>query len=185
MIKLPVSETKWSSLLARTCAHILYISIWIFDFGPVKLTGLSRNGSQEWDRRDGCIPGLFAGLHVLEQFASIVLALTASILLLLVCLRCIFCIYIFLWKILTYCFHQSLLSTFLIVALTFFHLLIQFFFNLTKSVASGLGSVDRDIWLTEHCVFYPHKEPIVVYKINFEWFNFIFGKLSFLLISPI
>ena len=46
MIKLPVSETKWSSLLARTCAHILYISIWIFDFGPVKLTGLSRNGSQ-------------------------------------------------------------------------------------------------------------------------------------------
>ena len=36
MIKLLVSETKWSSLLARTCALILYISIWIFDFGPVK-----------------------------------------------------------------------------------------------------------------------------------------------------
>ena len=47
MIKLPVNETKWSSLLARTHALILYISIWIFDFGPVKLPGLSRNGPQE------------------------------------------------------------------------------------------------------------------------------------------
>ena len=32
MIKLLVSETKWSSLLARTGAFILYISIWIY--GP-------------------------------------------------------------------------------------------------------------------------------------------------------
>ena len=46
MIKLSVSETKWSSLLARTRALILYISIWIFDFGPEKLPGLSRNGPQ-------------------------------------------------------------------------------------------------------------------------------------------
>ena len=46
MIKLSVNETKWSSLLARTRALILYISIWIFDFGPVKLPGLSRNGPQ-------------------------------------------------------------------------------------------------------------------------------------------
>ena len=44
MIKLSVKETKWSSLLARTRALILYISIWIFDFGPEKLPGLSRNG---------------------------------------------------------------------------------------------------------------------------------------------
>ena len=44
MIKLSVKETKWSSLLARTRALIFYISIWIFDFGPVKLPGLSRNG---------------------------------------------------------------------------------------------------------------------------------------------
>ena len=43
MIKLSVSETKWSSLLARTRALILCISIWIFDFGPEKLPGLSRN----------------------------------------------------------------------------------------------------------------------------------------------
>ena len=34
MIKLSVSETKWSSLLARTGALILYISIGKFDFGP-------------------------------------------------------------------------------------------------------------------------------------------------------
>ena len=47
MIKLSVNETKRSSLLARTHALILYISIWIFDFGPVKLPGLSRNGPQE------------------------------------------------------------------------------------------------------------------------------------------
>ena len=46
MIKLSVNETKWSCLLARTRAVILYISIWIFDFGPVKLPGLSRNGPQ-------------------------------------------------------------------------------------------------------------------------------------------
>ena len=47
-IKLSVNETKWSSLLARTRALILYILIWIFDFGPVKLPGLSRNGPQVW-----------------------------------------------------------------------------------------------------------------------------------------
>ena len=54
MIKLSVSETKWSSLLARTRALILYILIWIFDFGPVKLPGLSRNGPQgrvNWFRK--------------------------------------------------------------------------------------------------------------------------------------
>ena len=44
MIKLSVNETKWSSLLARTLALILSILIWIFDFGPEKLPGLSRNG---------------------------------------------------------------------------------------------------------------------------------------------
>ena len=46
MIKLSVNETKWSCLLARTRAVILYISIWIFDFGFVKLPGLSRNETQ-------------------------------------------------------------------------------------------------------------------------------------------
>ena len=50
MIKLSVNKTKWSSLLARTRALILYISIWIFDFGPEKLPGLSRNGPLDlWD----------------------------------------------------------------------------------------------------------------------------------------
>ena len=43
MIKLSANETKWSSLLARTHVFILYISISIFDFGPEKLPGLSRN----------------------------------------------------------------------------------------------------------------------------------------------
>ena len=42
MTKLSVIEAKWSILLARTRALILYISIWIFDFGPEKLSG--RNG---------------------------------------------------------------------------------------------------------------------------------------------
>ena len=46
MIKLPVNETKWSSLLARIRALILHISIWKFDFGPETLPGLSRNGPQ-------------------------------------------------------------------------------------------------------------------------------------------
>ena len=44
MIKLSVHETKWSSFLARTRALTLFISTWIFDFGPGKLPGLSRNG---------------------------------------------------------------------------------------------------------------------------------------------
>ena len=44
IIKLSVSETKWSSLLARTRALILSISIWIFDLG------LSRNGPHVWKR---------------------------------------------------------------------------------------------------------------------------------------
>ena len=39
MIKLSVSETKWSSLQAGTGRPIIYISIWIFDFGPEKLPG--------------------------------------------------------------------------------------------------------------------------------------------------
>ena len=53
MIKLSVNETKWSSLLARTRALILYISIWKFDFGPEMLPGLSRNGRQvyNWESR--------------------------------------------------------------------------------------------------------------------------------------
>ena len=46
MIKLSVNETKCSSLLARTRALILFISVSIFDFGPEKLPGLSRNGPQ-------------------------------------------------------------------------------------------------------------------------------------------
>ena len=54
MIKLSVSETKWSSLLASTRALILYISLWIFDFGPEKLLGLSRNGPL-----DGTYPSIF------------------------------------------------------------------------------------------------------------------------------
>ena len=39
MIKLSVNETKWSILLARTRALILFISIPIFDFGPKKVIG--------------------------------------------------------------------------------------------------------------------------------------------------
>ena len=44
MVKLSVNETKWSILLARTRDLILFISIWIFDFGPEKLSGFWRNG---------------------------------------------------------------------------------------------------------------------------------------------
>ena len=44
MIKLSVNETKWSSLLARAHAFILYISISIFHFGRETLPGRSRNG---------------------------------------------------------------------------------------------------------------------------------------------
>ena len=69
MIKLSVNETKWSSLLARTCTLILYISIWIFDFGPVKLPGLSRNGPLVPERPN---PGLkFCFVFVLTGFLCI------------------------------------------------------------------------------------------------------------------
>ena len=46
VIKLSDNETKWCSLLARTRALIPYISIGIFDCGPEKLPGLSRNRPQ-------------------------------------------------------------------------------------------------------------------------------------------
>ena len=46
MIKLSVNETKRSSLLARTRAFILDISILTFDFRPEKLPGLSRDRPQ-------------------------------------------------------------------------------------------------------------------------------------------
>ena len=45
MIKLPVNAKKWSTFLATTRALILFISIWIFDFGPETLPGVSRNGT--------------------------------------------------------------------------------------------------------------------------------------------
>ena len=51
MIKLSVSETKWSSFLARTRALILYISIWIFDFGPEKLLDCEQSLKQETEGR--------------------------------------------------------------------------------------------------------------------------------------
>ena len=44
MIKLSVNETEWSSLLARTRALILYISIWKFDFGPKGYRGFRETG---------------------------------------------------------------------------------------------------------------------------------------------
>ena len=55
MIKLSINETKWNSLLARPRALILYISIWIFDFGPEKLPGLSRNGPLVLKRKKNLI----------------------------------------------------------------------------------------------------------------------------------
>ena len=47
MIKLSVNEIKWSSLLARTHALILFISIWIY----LILPGLSRNAWSTWPTR--------------------------------------------------------------------------------------------------------------------------------------
>ena len=66
MIKLSVSETKWSCLLARTRALILYISIWKFDFGPETLPGLSRNGPQVF------IYPTFSGIFVCGPLQSFV-----------------------------------------------------------------------------------------------------------------
>ena len=75
MIKLSVNETKWSSLLARTSALILFISIWIFDFGPVKLPGLSRNRSL-WRQLFERWIALFTGwisIHWIAQLVSPIL----------------------------------------------------------------------------------------------------------------
>ena len=77
MIKLSVNETKWRSLLARTRALILYISFWIFDFGPVKLPGLSRNGplqvffvfTEDWQ------PSLFHFTNLLPHILEINISL--------------------------------------------------------------------------------------------------------------
>ena len=80
MMKLSVNETKWSSLLARTRALILYISICIFDFGPVKLPGLSRNGPQVF------IDPTFTGIFVCGPLQSFVVNVCTFV------LFCIFCL---------------------------------------------------------------------------------------------
>ena len=49
MITLSGNETKWSSLLARTRALILFISIWIFDSGPEKLRDFRETGHSTWN----------------------------------------------------------------------------------------------------------------------------------------
>ena len=45
-VKLSAKETKWTSLEVRTRPTFLETLISKSDFGPVKLLGLSRNGSQ-------------------------------------------------------------------------------------------------------------------------------------------
>ena len=45
-VKLSAKETKWTSLQVRTHPTFLENLISKYDFGPVKLTGLSRNGPQ-------------------------------------------------------------------------------------------------------------------------------------------
>ena len=49
VITLSGNETKWSSLLARTRALILFISIWIFDSGPEKLRDFRETGHSTWN----------------------------------------------------------------------------------------------------------------------------------------
>ena len=43
-VKLSAKETKWALLEVRTHPTFLETSILKYDFGPVKLPGLSRNG---------------------------------------------------------------------------------------------------------------------------------------------
>ena len=45
-VKLSVKETKWTSLEVRTHPTFLENLSSKYDFGPVKLPGLSRNGPQ-------------------------------------------------------------------------------------------------------------------------------------------
>ena len=45
-VKLSAKETKWTSLETRTHPTFLENLISKYDFGPVKLPGLSRNGAQ-------------------------------------------------------------------------------------------------------------------------------------------
>ena len=51
-VKLLATETKWASLEVRTQHTFLENLISKYDFGPVKLPGLSRNGplAFEWQR---------------------------------------------------------------------------------------------------------------------------------------
>ena len=45
-VKLSAKETKWTSLEVKTHPTFLENLISKYDFGPVKLSGLSRNGPQ-------------------------------------------------------------------------------------------------------------------------------------------
>ena len=49
VITLSGNKAKWSSLLARTRALILFISIWIFDSGPEKLRDFRETGHSTWN----------------------------------------------------------------------------------------------------------------------------------------
>ena len=74
MRKLSVSETKWSSLLARTGAFILYISILIFDFVPEKLPGLSRNRPQDLSVSNPVFTVNFVRVRVINVFLLLFLS---------------------------------------------------------------------------------------------------------------
>ena len=50
-VKLSAKETKWTSLEVKTLPTFLENFISKYDFGPVKLPGLSRNGPQGRDVR--------------------------------------------------------------------------------------------------------------------------------------
>ena len=52
-VKVSTKETKWTSLEVRTHPTFLKTLISKYDFRPVKLPELSRNGSQEAIIRDG------------------------------------------------------------------------------------------------------------------------------------
>ena len=73
MIKLSVNETKWSSFLARTGVLILYILILIFDFGPEKLPGLSRNGPLAFKQSTRLkVTFLFSAPNFMTMFLNLV-----------------------------------------------------------------------------------------------------------------
>ena len=72
--KAPIINGPVKLLLFKWKIEVLYISIWIFDFGPEKLPGLSRNGPQDLSVSNPVFTVNFVRVRVINVFLLLFLS---------------------------------------------------------------------------------------------------------------